>query len=123
MYELSGRAENVDWSDVAMAGRAYADNIVGEPAVTAAMHRMADEIDRLRSLTRFQDRVIRSGDTACLTDAEREAVRFALGRLYGTLRGNEECNHADALQGLLERMGGARSTAANEGGGTHERDE
>lgn len=49
MYELSGRAEGVDWSDVAAAGRAYADNIVGEPAVTAAMHSMADEIDRLRA--------------------------------------------------------------------------
>jgi len=39
-----------------------------------------------------------------LTDAEREALRFALSRLYGTLRGNEECDHADALQGLLERL-------------------
>ena len=39
-----------------------------------------------------------------LTDAEREAIQFALRRLYGTLRGNEECDHADALQGILERI-------------------
>lgn len=35
---------------------------------------------------------------------EREAIRFAMSRLYGTLRGNEECDHADALQGLLDRL-------------------
>jgi hypothetical protein len=109
MYELSGRAENVDWSDVAMAGRAYADNIVGEPAVTAAMHRMADEIDRLRSLTRFQDGVIRSGDTACLTQAEREAVGRA-ARIAESCEAMEEltADDADALLGLLERLGGGK---------------
>jgi hypothetical protein len=38
-----------------------------------------------------------------LTDAEREAIGFALDRLRGTLRGNEECEHAESLRGLLER--------------------
>ena len=38
-----------------------------------------------------------------LTDAEREAIRFALGRLSGTLRGNEECDHYDALARLLTK--------------------
>lgn len=107
MYELSGRAENVDWSDVAMAGRAYADNIVGEPAVTAAMHRMADEIDRLRSLARFQDRVIRSGDTACLTDSEREALERA--SVAYELLPTEMAHHVSAvLRGLLGRLSDPR---------------
>lgn len=48
-WQLSGNAESVDWSDLAMAGRAYADNLVGEPAVSKVMHMMADEIERLRS--------------------------------------------------------------------------
>jgi hypothetical protein len=39
-----------------------------------------------------------------LTDAERDAIRFALGRLSGTLRGNEECDHYDTLSGLLVRF-------------------
>ena len=43
-----------------------------------------------------------------LTDAEREAIEFALDRLRGTLRGNEECDHAATLRGLLERLGGGR---------------
>lgn len=51
-WQLSGNAENVDWSDLAMAGRAYADNLVGEPAVSKVMHMMADEIERLRSVIR-----------------------------------------------------------------------
>lgn len=50
MYELSGRAEGVDWSDIAESGRAYADNLLGEPAVSKVMHAMADEIERLRNL-------------------------------------------------------------------------
>ena len=49
-YLLSGNAENVDWNDIAEAGRAYADNLLGEPAVSKIMHAMADEIARLRSL-------------------------------------------------------------------------
>ena len=38
-----------------------------------------------------------------LTDEEREAIEFALDRLRGTLRGNEECEHAESLRSLLER--------------------
>lgn len=34
---------------------------------------------------------------------EREAIRFAIMRLQGTLRGNEECDKLDALQELLDR--------------------
>lgn len=40
-----------------------------------------------------------------LTEAERAAIAFALDRLRGTLRGNAECDHADALAGLLARHG------------------
>ena len=47
-WELSGNAENVDWNDIAQAGRAYADNLVGEPGISKFMHIMADEIERLR---------------------------------------------------------------------------
>ena len=39
-----------------------------------------------------------------LTDAQDAAIRFALGRLSGTLRGNEECDHYDTLSGLLVRF-------------------
>lgn len=50
-WALSGNAENVDWSDIAQAGRAYADNLVGEPVISKFMHIMADEIERLRGTT------------------------------------------------------------------------
>lgn len=40
---------------------------------------------------------------ATLTDEEREAIEFALDRLRGTLRGNEECAHAESLRVLLDR--------------------
>lgn len=68
----------------ATEGDYYADQFATAPEI---FERAAAEIARLR-----------------LTDAEREALRFALSRLYGTLRGNEECDHADALQGLLQRL-------------------
>jgi len=38
------------------------------------------EIERLRSLVRFQDNVIRSGDTATLTEDERKALQSLLER-------------------------------------------
>lgn len=59
------------------------------------------EIDRLRSLTRFQDRVIRSGDTACLTKAERDAVEGAI--IHMETRGMWAW--PAELRGLLERLG------------------
>ena len=34
---------------------------------------------------------------------QREAVEFAIRRLYGTLNGNGECDHVDALQEMLNR--------------------
>lgn len=61
LYALSGNAEHVDWTDVATAGRAYADNLLNEPTITEVMHRMADEIERLRT-----------------NSAERQAIRFML---------------------------------------------
>jgi hypothetical protein len=39
----------IDWDDVAAAGRIYADNLAGEPAVSRLMRLMADEIDKLRA--------------------------------------------------------------------------
>lgn len=39
-----------------------------------------------------------------LANAEREAVEWVLDRLRGTLRGNTECDKADTLRGLLERL-------------------
>lgn len=53
------------------------------------------ELERLRSLTRFQDRVIRSGDTATLTEEEREALATAAGA---------DGRHEKVLLGLLERL-------------------
>lgn len=55
MGDFSGNAEGVDWQDIAMAGRAYADNLVGEPGISKVMHMMADEIDRLRSQYRKRE--------------------------------------------------------------------
>lgn len=76
----------------------------------------ADEVERLERLNKRRQRAIAklTAENTSLrawvlelqpNTREREAIRFALGRLYGTLRGNEECDHADALQGLLDRLG------------------
>lgn len=62
------------------------------------------EVARLLSLTRFQDRVIRSGDTACLTQAEREAICWVCGDV-ADITGPVE----DTLRGLLERFPSALS--------------
>jgi len=101
--DFSGNAKGVDWQDIAMAGRAYADNPVGEPGVSKVMHMMAYEIDRLRSLTRFQDRVIRSGDTACLTQAEGVALERA-AIAYELLPTEGARQIAETLVGLRERL-------------------
>lgn len=63
----------------------------------------ADEIERLRSLVRFQDGVIRSGDVACLTEAEREAIAWAVSAA-------EDCQHPadDTLRRLLARLEAAK---------------
>lgn len=66
------------------------------------MDEAAGEIERLRSLTRFQDGVIRSGDVACLTEAEREAVEWMT---HGGSPFPEEASRMATLRGLLERLG------------------
>jgi len=67
------------------------------------MDEAADRIERLESLTRFQDRVIRSGDTATLTVEEREAVRF-FSLIDGPHNVPIANKRAATLRGLLERM-------------------
>jgi len=64
------------------------------------MDEAVKEIERLRSLVRFQDRVIRSGDVACLTDEEREAIEF-----FAEIHVDDEPPHefAVTLRSLLER--------------------
>ncbi len=69
--------------------------IKNEPDLTAA-----NEIERLRSLVRFQDGVIRSGDVATLTDAERDALEWAV-RLVNDAG---MANRAATLLDLLERF-------------------
>ena len=68
------------------------------------------EIERLRSLVRFQDGVIRSGDVACLTEAER-ALLVMLADHPNTHDLFPEDSRT--LRGLLERMPCA--TAGREG--------
>ena len=42
---MSSAQENLDHAAI---GREYADNLIGEPAVSKCLHAMADEIERLR---------------------------------------------------------------------------
>lgn len=56
------------------------------------------EVQRLRSLVRFQDRVIRSGDTATLTCSERLALSYAAGSLESLPW------YQTTIHGLLERF-------------------
>ena len=58
------------------------------------------EIDRLRLRLRFADAVIRSGDVAALTDAEREAVEWAALALENWA---EERNHAGNVSKRLHK--------------------
>lgn len=55
------------------------------------------ENDRLWSLTKFQERVIRSGNVATLTVQEREAIQLAIACTPTAWA-------APALRGLLERL-------------------
>jgi len=68
------------------------------------MDEAAGEIDRLRSRLRLQDAVIRSGDVACLTHAEREALEIAIGL-------DDSGPMAATLRGLLDRVGPVRTAA------------
>lgn len=73
----------------------------------------AAEIEKLRSLVRFQDRVIRSGDTATLTDAERSVLTSygqALARMAEDFHDNPlHSMNLDTIRGLLERFPSALS--------------
>ena len=64
------------------------------------MDEAADEIERLRHRVRFADAVIRSGDAATLTEAEREAM----GRAVILLAGNADMATVGAVAGLLDRL-------------------
>lgn len=92
-WRLSGNAEFVDWSDLAESGRAYADNLIGETAISELIHIMADELDRLRL-------------AATLSPQERTAVSHAAAEYQA--RGASRLNGADtaiavALRQLAER--------------------
>ena len=69
---------------------------------SALLEEAAAEIERLRSLTRFQDGVIRSGDVACLTQSEREALEYFSQWCIGPSKRLER--YAATLRGLLERL-------------------
>lgn len=78
--DFSGNAENVDWSDIAMTGRAYADNLVGEEAVSKVMHLMADEIEKLR-----KQKSSTSDDELDRMDAARHLLPPPGGEVVGQL--------------------------------------
>ena len=73
---------------------------VNAVAASDLMDEAAGEIERLRHRVRFADAVIRSGDAATLTEAEREA----LGRAVILLAGNADSATVGAVVGLLDRM-------------------
>jgi hypothetical protein len=106
--------------DHAAIGRVYADNLLGEPAVSRCLHAMADEIERLRS------GAVEGCETVCphvrgtvtqhcslnvtLTDEERAAVEVAakwcetpINPVYSqsSLAAMEA---ASTLRNLLERL-------------------
>lgn len=61
----------------------------------------ANEIEKLRSLTRFQDRVIRSTDVAYLTQAEKTLLTAITSEpdYYGLTE-----TEATVMRGLLNRL-------------------
>lgn len=62
------------------------------------------EIERLKSLCRFQDNVIRSGNTACLTQEEQYALSEA-AKSFAFDEDDEECLRiSSTLSSLLERL-------------------
>ena len=85
-------------SDLVSLLRTWVHAVHAAP-VSDLLDEAADEIERLKSRLRFCDAVIRSGDVAALTDAERSAIKEASEFYIGTRTGV-------ALGGLLERMGG-----------------
>jgi len=72
----------------------------------ATAQEAADEIEKLRHRVRFADNVIRSGDVATLTEAEREAVERARRLISSTMPYESQQGAEDyqTLRGLLERL-------------------
>ena len=72
----------------------------------ATAQEAADEIEKLRHRVRFADNVIRSGDVATLTEAEREAVERARRVIAATMPYESQQGAEDyqTLRGLLERL-------------------
>lgn len=93
-------------TDLVSRLRRWTHAVDAQPA-SDLMEEAAGEIERLQSLTRFQDRVIRSGDTATLTESEREAVNRATVA-YELLPTEGAKQVAATLIGLLDRLGGGR---------------
>ena len=78
-------------------------------AVSELTAHLEGEIERLRSLTRLQDGVIRSGDVACLTELERASITRAIETLQGVeyldaFSTENDATAAATLRGLLERL-------------------
>lgn len=78
--------------------------IAWEPELGDTLEYAANEIEKLRSLTRFQDGVIRSGDVATLASDERDAVRQA-SDAFGDDNDDETCARIQmTLMSLLKRL-------------------
>ena len=89
-------------------------NKVAEKMRSLGVADAADEIERLERINKRRNRAVIKlteeimGLRAWVLELqfdtkERRAIAFALDRLRGTLRGNDECDHADALAGLMLR--------------------
>ena len=113
VYALSGNAENVDRDDIAMVGRAHADNLIGEPGITELMHVMANEIDTLRrSLTswKLEAEVHQNRARAAVVEIARlrltDAERAVLADEVELYEYQQRRDVVATLRGLLERHKG-----------------
>lgn len=89
--------------------KALLDNI--ESSQRTLIFEQEAEIERLKSRLRFCDAVIRSGDVAALTEAERHALTDA-AEAYEYDRDDSECvKIAATLRALLERLATAQVVA------------
>ncbi len=87
--------------DIVEQLRAWCHDINAVPA-SDIMDEAASEIERLRHRLGFTDNVIRSGDVATLTDAERSAVADAADRYAESVP--EAAKTAATLRSLLDRL-------------------
>lgn len=89
-------------------------NKVAEKMRSLGVADAADEIDRLERSNQRRRRAVAklTAENTSLrawvlelqfNTKERKAIEFALRRLHGTLRGNDECDHWGALSGLLSK--------------------